>query len=1073
MANINQSNDLASFSLGFDDDYQSDIRKRYIDYWESLTINEICPNASINDGAYALGESVSVYQVLDLLCEGEIEGFTDANGNLIELGLDSSKNEDLFKGIYLNDLPVKNTNVNTLNYARVFADCRYGTFDQNLLAKFQNDTISFRNTYSTFSQNLSLPGLNPNNYGKLPKSITFQNARDTNGNLLTITKGGYYSDGFTKNIAVPILEEGDITQIIRSLEEAQVVKFNHIITNDNANSVQLNMSFQGFRTNRDGDKRYSTPQNFIIKVSYDDDEVMLKNNGSVVYVFCTIQVLSTSPYFRTYLLPLPPSYQGRDRKITVFRIDKELIPAEMKASKSLAVDSISEIISQNLNYPHSAIIGTVFDARAFSGIPKRTFNVKMAKIKVPSNYDPETKTYIGDWDGTFYVKNYWTDNPAWVFYDLLTNKRYGLAKYGFKKAYLDKWNLYSISRFCDELLPTGYSGLFDKLSFTIDAGGTTVYIDDSSTNLGADGLLNRFPEKSLVCLFDLNTQTDGNGTAIEQGFKRIVLNPVYDSNTAIFSFKILPEPPVKVIFSEYPDFQKTYLNDKKGLSAKDYILDTWINNQNSNEPYITNYINGSPIIATARSGKILTQLPNALPILEPRFSCNLYLDNFQSAIEAMNLIASLFRGSVFWSSGYLFASTDRKKDPIMLFNNSNVNGGAFTYAGTAKTARHTAALVRYNDAQDSYKPKAEYIEDPAGIREYGYLLKEIVGIGITSKSQAHRLGKWLLYTHQTETEIVEFTSGIEATYLIPGDIIKVQDKLKTIKRYGGRIIDINYATKSVTLDSGIGENVVGQKITLIVPKQNLTNRQLNKNAKTNIELSFSDPSIPSGIPQSEIDETRQTQIKEFTILSITSNNVINITETTDEDFNLIVKGSLWSVQNLDADYDIKEVEYRVLSVSEQSPNEYTVVATMYNSSKFDAVDFSKSLEANQDSAPQKVIIQNLPTPLTSGTPENQDIISASLTSSYYDAIFTNRESEYDTALEVSFSAVASANGVNSNNTGGYLVEVYKDGQKVRFALDGHDNTSFSVFLGNSSLYNNISYEIYRYDTSYKLENLNL
>ena len=93
--------------------------------------SKVCPTAVSEPKDHKL-EAVSIYQTIDLLCEGEIDGLCDQNGKLIRLTSDSNKNEDGFKGIYLNDVAVKNTNVNTLNYNRVFADFRIGGAKQRL-----------------------------------------------------------------------------------------------------------------------------------------------------------------------------------------------------------------------------------------------------------------------------------------------------------------------------------------------------------------------------------------------------------------------------------------------------------------------------------------------------------------------------------------------------------------------------------------------------------------------------------------------------------------------------------------------------------------------------------------------------------------------------------------------------------------------------------------------------------------------------------------------------------------------------------------------------------------------------
>ena len=219
------------------------------------------------------------------------------------------------------------------------------------------------------------------------------------------------------------------------------------------------------------------------------------------------------------------------------------------------------------------------------------------------------------------------------------------------------------------------------------------------------------------------------------------------------------------------------------------------------------------------------------PLLEPRFTTNVYLDREQEAYNALNDLAAVFRGMLYWNNGFVFVSNDQTREAVLLFNNTNVKEGVFNYSGTAKTTRFTSVLVRYNDEHDNFKPKVEYVEDAAGIRKFGHLEKKLIALGCTSRSQAHRLGKWFLFTNQTESDLIQFSTGTEATYLRPSDVIKVQDQLKNVKRYGGRIVDIDHASYTVTLDEGVAEDVVGQKLTLIVPRASKSVQELNAMAK--------------------------------------------------------------------------------------------------------------------------------------------------------------------------------------------------------------------------------------------------
>ena len=1065
--------------------------------WENSNFQSICPTAVFEPSKTNL-ESVSIYQTIDLLCEGDIAGLCDKHGNLIKITSDSSKNEDGLKAIYLNDVPVKNTDVNTLNYNRVFADFRIGSSDSRQLARFTNQSMSFTNAIQTINMNTQLPGLNESNEMiKSGRKFFVNVGRQTNSNSdaqitdnaekekIDISKRYAPSTKAVRSNAAYTITDADSLRKVRAAERAQPIAVTHIITNDSCTMAQIDMAIPNSLVvfGKKGDP-YSAAVNFVIKVGYVDDELTIAEGGSIQYLFCSICGRTNSGYVRSHNIPLPFQQKDRDRFVKVFRVDREKGIESTKLNKGLECRTISEIVEENLTYPHSAIMGMIADGRAFAQPPTRRFDVKMLKVNVPNNYDAATRAYSGDWDGQFATEKQWTDNPAWIFYDLATNTRYGIGKYGFKQAFLDKWNLYSISKYCDELVPSGYSGKFPKVSFSIAQGGTRVSIDDSTApQKGERGLNSRFPVGFTVCLFE---NKDGalssnipSGNDIDKSFKRIIFNPTYSNNT--FSFTLVKELDVDKLFITYPDLKTLFLKQQQDAisNAKDYLLDYLLNNQNSDHPFVLDYINGEPLDIDIRSGYLLTQFPEFLPVLEPRFSCNIYLDKKQNAFNALNDIAAIFRGMIYWSSGYMFVANDQAKDAVMLFNNANVMDGVFSYSGSASTSRTTAITVRFNDAADSYKPKVEYAEDAAGIREYGYIEKEIIALGVTSRAQAHRLGKWMLYTNQTEIDTVQFTTGQEGSYLKPADVIKIQDTLKSDKRYGGRIVDIDYAAKTLTLDQGIKESIIGQKITCVVPKANQTVRGLNKKADEKVKLYISNPGQqdqPEGLSDAEIDESRQSQIKEFTISTVTENKVIKVTETTDQDFNLIKKGGLWSVNNNNSAFEIKPIEYRVLGVVENSPNEYQITAMMYNRTKFGAVDNSTNVEKTQQSQTQIIDIGNGPASLT-GEASSKNIIEIKLNEPVpvVDAKFPispeliSTQSAKLQILEVDFSNLLGPNSVTSSNTGGYFIEVYKNGSKVSFSLDGFDNTSFKVVIGTTIDKGNINFQISRYDENYKME----
>ena len=130
------------------------------------------------------------------------------------------------------------------------------------------------------------------------------------------------------------------------------------------------------------------------------------------------------------------------------------------------IESLTEIYGNYYTYPNSAIVRTTFDAKYFSKIPDRAFETNLLKIKIPGNYNPILRTYStsgyatenSGWNGQFATGKQWSNNPAWCFYDLMTNKRYGLGKY-INDTYVDKFTLYEIGKNCDTLVANGEGGL--------------------------------------------------------------------------------------------------------------------------------------------------------------------------------------------------------------------------------------------------------------------------------------------------------------------------------------------------------------------------------------------------------------------------------------------------------------------------------------------------------------------------------------------------------------------------------------------------------------------------------------
>lgn len=329
---------------------------------------------------------------------------------------------------------------------------------------------------------------------------------------------------------------------------------------------------------------------------------------------------TTSPYQRSY------------------RIDLEGFgPWEIRVTRKSADDkdsstrsptrwiSMTEVVDARLSYPDSALVGIEVDAQYFgSSVPARSYDVKLSIIKVPSNYNPETRKYTGIWNGAF--KLAWTDNPAWVFYDLATNPVIGAGLQN-----VDKWELYRIAQYCDELVPDGY-------------------------------------------------------------------------------------------------------------------------------------------------GK-----------MEPRFTANVLFADRQEALTTLATLASVFRGMVYWGTNTVVPVADMPTDPVKLVTPANVIDGEFEYVGTSLKERHSVALVMWSDPADGHKLKPEVVEDPDSVELFGWKETQVTAFACSSRGQAHRLGKWLLYSERNETQTITYRASVDHADLRPGDVIQVVDPSLAGARLGGRV----------------------------------------------------------------------------------------------------------------------------------------------------------------------------------------------------------------------------------------------------------------------------------------------
>ena len=281
-----------------------------------------------------------------------------------------------------------------------------------------------------------------------------------------------------------------------------------------------------------------------------------------------------------------------------------------------------------------------------------------------------------------------------------------------------------------------------------------------------------------------------------------------------------------------------------------------------------------------------------------RFAFNGLIKQQTDAYKLISLICSSMRVMPYWSAGALTISQDSPKDSSYLFTLANVVDGGFSYSGSSIQSRATQVNVSYFD-NETRAIDWEEVQDSSLVAKYGIIQKNVKAYGCTDRARARRLGLWMLYTLAHETEIVTFTTSLDAGVCIaPGDVIDIADPVRTGIRRGGRI---NAATlNTITVD----------------------NTDQTDLPTTN------DPTLSVVLSDGTVEKRDVTGI---------SNGVI----TVNANFSSIPNAnSIWILENTTA----QTSQWRIVSITEAEESLYTVSALAYNASKFDYVEDGAALE---------------------------------------------------------------------------------------------------------------------------------
>ena len=513
---------------------------------------------------------------------------------------------------------------------------------------------------------------------------------------------------------------GTENEINVGTEVSSATAWTRTFTNTQLSAVRLRLKWPSlFRQEDDGDLvGYSV--NYAIDLQTDGGTWQTVLNTSVTGK-------TTSGYERSHRIDLPQA--GRTWTIRLRKITSDANSA--KIGDAMMLQSFTEVIDAKLRYPNTALLYIEFDSSQFNGsIPQISCEPRGRVIRVPDTYDPETRTYSGTWAGTF--KWAWTDNPAWIFYDLVVSDRFGLGD-RLTTANIDKWTLYQVAQYCDQMVPDGKGG----------------------------------------------------------------------------------------------------------------------------------------------SGA------------EPRYTCNVYIQERNDAYTVLRDFAAIFRGMTYWGDDQIVALADMPRDVDFTYTHANVIDGRFTYSSSTTKNRYTNALVSWSDPDNAYSDAMEPVFEQALVARYGFNQLEITAIGCTRQSEANRKGRWGILTNNKD-RVVTFNVGEDGNIPQPGYVIAVADRNLSGRDLGGRISAVN--GRVLTLDRA--------------PDASADDRMI--------------VNLPSGVSQSR------------TIQSITGNKVTVTTAYSETP----VAEAVWVIES----DELYAQQYRVITVTDNNDGTFTIVGANHDPDKFDRID---------------------------------------------------------------------------------------------------------------------------------------
>nr|BAR36048.1 phage tail protein [uncultured Mediterranean phage uvMED] len=619
--------------------------------------------------------SKQIAQIVDLICEGEIEGFPNAvHPDGVKISRTTAKQQYFIgslKDVFFNNTPVLDPDAQVLSGSQLTdADIKthlnfnlgdgtfeneLGTQDQPRLAAFANSTNRSTVVLNTEIPKATVPEGTPKNFSTFTADgapVTFQ-ITDIDIDQVNVTVG------------VPALRRVKENGTIKGSVVRYKIQIEYNANNNPSPAVANGYNDVPMPGDSDKGGTYLGDGNFEI-------------NGHTPDLYQETKVVVLDPAKTADANNFPINIRVIRTSQEVRDLDKETVQDQ------LIFYNYVQIITDKTRYPNSVIFGHKFDAQQFPNIPRRTYRIRGLKIRIPHNATVRADgslEYSGTFNGTFKAVREWTNDPVWILYDLLTNTRYGLGSY--------------------------------------------------------------------ILTPEERARAEKNGDGFEA-------TDDVAANLDVYSFQ------------QASAYASELVNDGFGGT-------------------------------------------------EPRFSCNVCIKSQSDAYKLIEELCSVFRAMPFWEAGTSVAGTggisvaqDRPEDFSYIFNQTNVTQEGFSYSGSSMKGRPTCVSVRYfdSDARDFRQELVELTSqfvttDDQNVNfldKYGYHKKEIVAFACTSRGQAHRLGKWYLYTSHRETEVCSFSTDMAAGIKVrPGDYVKISDPVRAGRVVAGRISS-GSTTSAIKLD---------------------------------------------------------------------------------------------------------------------------------------------------------------------------------------------------------------------------------------------------------------------------------